>query len=530
MVKYFALKMILLRLRVDRKHHRRFSLGESSERDRYSNPFRYQLDSIYLYRTRTFAERTATFVFFCILGVVRLDAQEKGFASDQNNAWFDAVKLLDHPLMEEAKRGETFLRQELGRSETPVEAAWALALFCIKRNDWTAADKVLKAIDTGYPNPPMSVLAAIERVKLSVALYQEDATTAEVAFKKLAHATSNTKLAKEDRQLNAASIGSIVGMLEVDSSRSPIPLAMLNQVREILTDIKKDDINPQFQFGYQSSQSKADLLAEKLVLLETQGIDTIQSELQRMKLDRESQSQLVEDAEEALRLAKLNTEEQMKANRVSIKQIQTNVAKLERNWKAPTPGHPGPEKPAPVKPKLTSIVVDEFEYRNETVIETDSTGKQIRRTRSVPVRRPQAEIDRERDFQYARLMDIYRIYKSEFDETIAKYRNVLAVWTKADQDRREKLQEEKREGLQKASELDKQIDALEAERTASVKMLTEMRKKLKEFENEEEALTEVIRTAAMQTPERSFRPGFFETIFIQKEKSRLFKAFQGSNR
>jgi hypothetical protein len=473
-------------------------------------------------------------VFFAKIDGFRLNAQEAGVNSDVNSdvdsKWLDAVKLLDHSSVEDAKRGETLLRQELAQIETPVEAAWALALFCIKRDDWVAADKVLKAIGTRYPNPPMPVLVAVERIKLSVALHLEDATAADIALKKIANATSNTVVSKEDRQLNAASIGAIIGMLEDDVASSPISLEMLDQLQVALRAVKQDDISPQFQFAYQSSRSKAGLLAEKLAKLETVGIDAIQSELQQIAIDREAHSQSVKDAEEALRLAKINADEQTKANRVSIKRLQAYVAKLEQNWKVPTAGHPGPEKPGPVKPQKSSIIVDEFEYKNETVTETDSTGNRVQRTRSVRTRRPQREIDRERDFQYARLMDIYRLQKAEFDEYIVKYRNVLGAWIQADRDRRDKLQDDKRNSLQQASELNKQIDEMEADRIASAKEVTEMRRRLKEIESEEAVLAEVVRTAATQKPEQSFRPGFFETIFVEKEKSRLVKAFQESIR
>jgi hypothetical protein len=469
-------------------------------------------------------------IFLGDVHVVHLSAQEANVASDNKSNWLDAVKLLDNQSSEDAKHGETLLRQELARSETPVEAAWALTLFCIKRSDWVATEKVLKAIETRYPNPPTPVLVALERIKLSVALAQGDKEAGEAAFKKIAATATNTSIAKEDRQLSAASIGAIVGMLQVDAARSSIAKELLDQVRDTLTAITKDDISPQFQFGYQSSESKAGLLSEKLAALETAGIEATQAELQKIMVDRETQNQSVEEAEEALRLAKLNTEEQVKANRLSIKQLQANVAKLEKSWKVPTSGHPGAEKPAPAKPQKYDIVVDEYEFRSETVTETDSNGKQVQRRRNVRVRRPQAEIDRDRDYQYARLMDVYRIRKAEYDEYIVKYRNVLAAWIQADQDRREKLQDDKRANLQRVAELNKQIDDLEAERAVSAKALTEMRRKLKELENEEEILSEVVRAATTQKAERSFRPGFFETVFVEKEKSRLLKSFQESIR
>jgi len=473
---------------------------------------------------------TLTFIFLAILlpelDIFRLVAQESNSASVSN--WLDAVKLLDSLSVDEAKRGEAWLRQELAKEETPVEAAWALTLFCIKRNDLAALERVIKAVGPRYPNPPMPVVIAMERMKLSLALFQDDAVAAEASMKKLINAAKNATVAKEDRQLNATSIGAIVGMLESEAAQSPIALETLNQIKETMAAIKKDDISVQFDLAYESSKSKASLLTDKLATLEATGMDPIQAELQRLTNEQEKQSNAVEDAEEAMRLAKLNADEQTKANRVSLKRIQAAVAKLEQNWKVPTAGHPGPEKPAPEKPFKSSIPVDEYEYKNETVTETDSTGKQVQRTRSTQVRRSQTEIDREREFKYARLIESYRFTKAEYDEFIFKYRNVLATWIQADRDRREKIQEDKRNSLQQASELSKQIDELDAERIAAVKELAGMRVHLRQLENGSEMLAEVVRTAATQKPESSFRPGFFETVFVEKEKSRLLKAFKKS--
>ncbi len=456
----------------------------------------------------------------------RLSAQEATSASI--STWTDAFKLLDSLSAEEAKRGESWLRKELAKSETPVEAAWALALFCVKRDDLTALDRVIKAIGQRYPNPPLPVAIAIERMTLSIALSQDDTASAEAAIRKIANAALNEQIPNEDRQLNASSIGAIVGMLESEVAQSPIAIETLNRVKETLAGAKKDDISGQFHFAYEAAKAKATQLADRLAAIEVSGIDPIKAELQELTNERESQLKSFEDGEEAMRLTKLNADEQTKANRVSIKRIQAYVTKLEQNWKVPTAGHPGPEKPAPEKPLKSSIPVDVYEYKNETVTETDSNGKQVQRTRNKQVRRSQSDIDHEREFKFARLMEIYRFKKAEYDEYIVEYRIVLATWIQADRDRREKLQEDKRNSLQQASDLNKQIDELDAGRAAAAKELAEMRTHLKQLENQRETLAEVVRAVAIQKPESSFRPGFFETVFVEKEKNRLLKAFRES--
>ena len=158
--------------------------------------------------------------------------------------------MLDSLSADEAKRGEAWLRKELAKSETPVEAAWALALFCIKRDDLTALDRVIKAIGQRYPNPPLPVAIAIERMTLSIALSQDDTASAEAAIRKIANAALNEQIPNEDRQLNASSIGAIVGMLESEVAQSPIAIETLNRVKETLAGAKKDDISGQFHFAY----------------------------------------------------------------------------------------------------------------------------------------------------------------------------------------------------------------------------------------------------------------------------------------
>ena len=107
--------------------------------------------------------------------------------SNSIRTWVDATRLLDSQSVQELQRGEAWLRQALAKEETPVEAAWALALFCVKRDDLSAVDRVIKAVAQRYPELPLPVAIAIERLKVTVALAQENART--TAHRRLEQAT-----------------------------------------------------------------------------------------------------------------------------------------------------------------------------------------------------------------------------------------------------------------------------------------------------------------------------------------------------
>ena len=443
--------------------------------------------------------------------------------SNSIRTWVDATRLLDSQSVQELQRGEAWLRQALAKEETPVEAAWALALFCVKRDDLSAVDRVIKAVAQRYPELPLPVAIAIERLKVTVALAQENVAEAESAMKRLANVTTSKVISKEDQQLNAVCIGTLIAMLDTDMAQSPLSQETFDLAKKAIPSLNNSAISSQFEKAYEFSKALAKSLSIKFETINQTGIESVKTEQISLTKRYAELSKTFDDAEEEHKSTKRNADDQSKANRVSIKRLQAFVTQLEKNWKIVTPGHPGPMRPAPEMPIKSKVYVDETETRYETTTVTDANGNRVQKQTRKEVRRPQTEIDRERDQKYAGLLQAFNANRAEYDRYLVRYQDAFATWSQADRDRRETMKKEKEDSLQQAASLDKQIDDLEAEKVDGGKQITAMRAQLKQLKLECDSVAEVLRATAIQKPQSSFRPGFFETIFVDQEKSRLLK-------
>ncbi len=447
-------------------------------------------------------------------------AQSVALPSIQN--WTGATQKLDSQSQDVAQLAETWLRKELANPQAPIEAAWSLALFCYKRGDMMALKRVIEAIGKRYPNPPSEITMAFDRFRLSVAIFEEDRPTAETAFNRLVRAILSDQVPKADKLLDAATIGTVIGMLEPDAALSPISDEILAVAKRSLDAMESSNTKNVFAIALADSRARSKLVKDLLILIEGQGIDQLKADHQANLDELAAQQATVKEIIKASDEISRNAEEQIKANRVSIRRINQHLASLAKNWQQTTPGYPGPEKPAPVRPVKSAISVDP--YKTEYVNVTDSNGNQTSSLRRVD--RSYAEQELEREQRFGELDLDYRREKSIYDLYLPKYRAALAGWQSADRARRDKIKTEQKQSEARKVEMEAKIEENESERKDVSKQLVETRTKVKILQLNTNVSTEVLRANATGKPQSTFRPGFFETISVGDEKSRLLKLSQ----
>ncbi len=119
-----------------------------------------------------------------------------------------------------------------------------------------------------------------------------------------------------------------------------------------------------------------------------------------LAVEREAASQL-EKSNEA-RVKELNAER---------KRTETEQARINRDSRIATPGHPGPEKAPPQVPNRFDIYVEPFTVIWETV--TDSNGNRTQIQRTVP--RSNADMELERNDRFRLIMLDYNAARSAYE-------------------------------------------------------------------------------------------------------------------
>ncbi len=169
---------------------------------------------------------------------------------------------------------------------------------------------------------------------------------------------------------------------------------------------------------------------------------------------------------EAVTLLEKSNDTKIKELAAERKRTEASIAKLNRDWKIPTPGHPGAEKPPPVVPNRLDIFVDPYMTYVEWV--TDKNGNRIPQQRTI--QKTFGQIEAERDDRYRAILAEYRAIRADYDQYINRYRREMATWTKNDSERRAKLQAGKAEAEQALVAIRQESERLRNENEEAAKL------------------------------------------------------------
>jgi hypothetical protein len=403
--------------------------------------------------------------------------QQVGMIGD----WRDAVKLLDSSSDEDAGRAEHLLRLELGKPNTPVQAAIGLGIFCIKRGDAAALDKVLSGIKLKFPQLPPHVVAAVHRMQAwSDLANKRDQERVQESFQALIQGFKDDTLL-DSQYVTAFFVGSCFGTIDNELGGETIEPARLHPWKQDFSEHEISAIRSAFTQGYETSRSKVSRFLSRLEELKKLGIE------QAKAMHTQAESQLETDKaglsadREAVNQLEKSNDSRIKERSNDRKRIESTLARLNREWKVQTPGHPGVEKPPPIVPNRLDIYIEPFITYLEWVVDSSGNRVQVPRT----VQKSYHQIESERDERYRTILAEYRIIRAEYDQYINRYRRDVAAWTKNDADRRQKLQTSKGEAEQALQVIRQETEKLRSESDEATKLLSlrsaDLRRRQTEF-------------------------------------------------
>jgi hypothetical protein len=429
--------------------------------------------------------------------------------------WQEAAKFVDSVHREDCRQAEKLLRLELGREGTPAQAAWGLGLFCVKRGDGPAVERVLAGIQQKYPHGDASMQAACGRLRLWSLLATEKPQ--EFAKELSSMMERLPSMTEEDLALTAFLLGSILGMLDHPLAESPLTVEVAHETKRSLSNLADERARVAFQQSYESARGRGDAIAKRLTAMEPVGLAAAKAEHAKGLQESEATRVTLEADREAVAAWEKSAEPRLKVLSSERKRMEAALAKIAREWQTNTAGHPGRERPAPVPPNRELIFVDPYIILWDTII--DSDGNRRDRQRTVPKSYTQIEI--ERDEKYRLLLADYQLARREYDLYYKQYLQQLEGWKARDRQRREGLTQEKAAIETQLSATRQAYDQLRGEMEEAAKVLARRQADWKRTAALLELDRIVLPAAEANRIWSLFRPPHFELFQYHREKRRL---------
>lgn len=444
--------------------------------------------------------------------------------SSTATSWRDGCRLIDSTSLADIAAAESILRASIASGDAPAEAVCGLALVRLRQDDPADALAIISALPTQYSAPDLQSTQALAlRVILCAGLSLENSTQAQQAFRNLVRLIVAANSDPVDLRYGAITVGVTVAMLEYDLADSPIPLKDLGIGRECMLNSKVHGVPSAYTAAYAQASDRASELARQFALIAEKGLNAVAEEnAARIQALDKSLSDLVKQKELTDEIFR-NAREQTQQNTRDRRKLDNQLASIQLKLRQPTPGHPGPPRPAPGPPPHRGLIqVDEYESRTEfeTVIRN---GEAVRIPVMRQVRRPQYDIDYERDIKYQRVLDDYQRVKREHERHVEVYQNALRSWTEADRDRRQKLDNERAAIAAKRAELIAASDQIKEHRRDTAREFSAQRNAKEQEEFEIELQSIAVAAAQAQEIPKAFRPSNFAVISWLQEKVLLLR-------
>ncbi len=439
--------------------------------------------------------------------------------------WQEACKLIGDSDPNNVARIDQALRLALREPQRSEADACAWLLHAISRGDHDAAKAALAGIRSVFPNPSVETQAFTARARMWLWITSTDPKEQSYSngtFRELVTTAHRGALPKPELRAHAKLIGTLCGMLQFETAESPILESNLKVAEQCLTDSKSADVKSNFKQQFQASKIRAESLHQTMEKLKAKDPDAIAEEQAVRKQKLAELGYEFTSAKELMIEVVRNARELSRQNTHDRRRLADLIAKINRDWMTPTPGHPGQPPIEPHKPVKSKIKVEEY----ETVFdgyetETDSEGNKYKVRKEKRERKSQSEIDRERDAKYAQLMQQYNVLKADYDRRIAVYIPLLKSWNEADILRRQKLKEDRAAAEARSDQLREANKQLQVEASAAKSEYRDQRSDV-EVLAEEYELTEIASQAiAANSIASAYRPPHFDVIDVEDEKFRI---------
>ncbi len=445
-------------------------------------------------------------------------------------SWIEGLKLLDSAEAADWAAGENMIRQALQNGERSVEAYAVLALLRLRQSD---PEDALQWIDQARKSQVLETsesAGVLLRAELCASLTLEDKERSTQAFKDIARRiyAANRIAAQDakaidalDLRCSAHTLGITVAMLEPPQAESVLAGRDIQIASQCALGSNVSGVATTYEAAFALANKNVLEITKHLQAIAKHGADKVRADLETKQAELK---QLLEEAAQQEQVAtefNRNTREQVDQDSADRRKLTREIRELDAQRANLSPGHPGRLRAAPpLPPPSSSIYVQEYEIR--TVYEERVVnGQVIRVPVTREVRRPQYEIDRERNERYSLVMRDYENARREYDAYVANYQNALRTWQEVENRRLKDLDDRKSAASAKVSELDAEKKALESERSAAAKEVVAIRNAREALQFEIKWMQLVLDAVAQQKVGKLFRPDHFPLINWSIEKARL---------
>lgn len=451
---------------------------------------------------------TGTFWFVAIPNMVAPSHGQDSSAIDQG--LLRAIELLDSSDQREREASDQALRNEAKRNPKSQLAVCGLVLASFQAGN--ASETIHRIGILVSPDKlPKELQVAIVKMELCSAIAASNSKVSETRFKEVVKAAINEKTDLAVRRVYTELAGKIIELLMTDTESSPIKKETLTKANELLTDSSKSSLALNYQVTRKEWKKKAEEIREWSMKLKAMSNEDRAKIMNQSKSEIKQLEEKLDEAFQSSSKAIANKKDVHRSKVVGTKKLQNDyrIALAEPM----AGGHPGLEPQEPRVPQKSTIQVASHKTKY------DKDGTEIKESRT------KEEMDKERDSEFASLMQTYNQQKVEYDRNIKSYRELFRVWWEREVLRLKELT--KRVETIKGSMvrlLDKEKQA-EAERKSESEAWKVIRDEVNEKKSALKIAAIVVKSMASKAPGSAFCESCLNLISVADEKQALIKAF-----
>lgn len=441
---------------------------------------------------------------------------------ERADSFFEGLKLLDSASAADVVAAESMLREAIASGDASAETLCTLAMLRLRQGEARDAIELLERRSSSLNQDALAATQGLAlRIDLCASLMTDDGPRAIAAFRNCVRHVVAAQADPVDLRYSAITVGVVVAMLEGHLAESKIPLRDLQIGRDCMLDSRVSGVGTAYASAYAEAHERAEELERQFEEIAARGIDAVAAENQARLAELDRSVDALSAQKELTSEIFRNARELTQQNTRDRRKLESQIAAIDMKLRQATPGHPGPQRPAPPPPPpRVSIQVEEIETRTqwETILR-DGQLVPILVTRQF--RRPQADIERDRDRQYERVLSDYQRIRDEYDRYAENHRQALESWTQADRSRRQALNEQRAAAETRRAELAAETDALKQQRRETAQQTSKLRNQKDQEAFEVELQSLALAAAGQQQIASAFRPPHFAVLSTTQEKALL---------
>ena len=434
----------------------------------------------------------------------------------------DATRALDAPLDKEVDWVTAFLEATVAKNESDAMANCVLSIIQFRKQEFENALKSIERSNLG--DKAKLTRPTTGRIQLLCAINLEDGPVATKLFQDLLNACQREAVPFPLRKAFCEWMGEIVGALDSAEAKSPIDIELLIKTKKSLLGIAETKLSQAFETQYTRSRARADevrKMLERYAELGDAGMQELETSLSAEidKLEEILAASLKESRE-------MSSENQTiaKSLRLEMASLREQIRRVELERVSNGPGMPIPvQQPQgpPVPPNRNAIYVDP--YYIQTVTEYVNNQPVTRR---IQTRRDSQDMESERNSIYQGQLTNYQAQLNTYNQLMSlfsQYQKNLLEWKKIEEQRRNKLADQRKELESQIAQVKIKLDEIEDIKRENAGGNADLRKSIVPIKSELELVRLVLNAAKAGKPYSALRPRTIDPWLITEEKNRLIK-------